>query len=106
MPSSDKNSARPILLPQCLHFPLRASQETMGMFSYHLSWCLQERQTERGPREDLDLVLVALIVLAGLGALEGVSLRCKRRAWQHKNDPIQAPKTKAMIDNRISMALF
>ena len=67
---------------------------------------MQERQTERDPREDLDLVLVALVVLVGLDALEGLSLRCKRRAWQHKNDPIQAPKTKAMIDDRTSMALF
>ena len=37
MPSSARNSARPILVLHLRHFPPRASQEIMGMLSYHFS---------------------------------------------------------------------
>ena len=37
VPSSARNSARPILVLHLRHFPLNASQEMMGILSYHLS---------------------------------------------------------------------
>ena len=37
MPSSERNSARPILVLHLRHFPLRASQEIIGILSYHFS---------------------------------------------------------------------
>lgn len=37
VPSSARNSARPILVLHLRHFPPRASQEIIGMLSYHFS---------------------------------------------------------------------
>lgn len=38
VPSSARSSARPILALHWRHFPFKASQERMGMLSYHFNW--------------------------------------------------------------------
>ena len=54
IPISDKISVVPIFLPHLRHFPFSMSHETIGRLSYHLSFVLQLRQTERRPSDLCD----------------------------------------------------
>ena len=100
-PSSERISRRPIFLPHLRHLPFRNIQERMGILSYHLSCALQERQTERGPSD----FFVFLEVLDGL-AVDASSRRRRRRAWQHRNEPKQAPITNKKTKKIICISLF